>query len=236
MSRLLPAVLACMALAPALAQQPPVSSIRVTGDARVTAKPDRVQIDIGVTTRAAKSQDAASQNAQQVAAVLAGVRKAAGPAADLKTVSYALNPNYQYHPNGAEPTLEGYTAVNVVRATLDELAKMGAVIDAATQAGANHVQGIQFTLRDQDSVRAQALREAALRARGEADVLAAALGLKVLRVLTVEENSPRVAPIRVYGGAPRAMAAAAPATPVEAGTLDVTAEVTLSVEVSPAPR
>jgi len=75
-----------------------------------------------------------------------------------------------------------------------------------------------------------------LRARGEAYVLAAALGLKVLRVLTVEENSPRVAPIRVYGGAPRAMAAAAPATPVEAGTLDVTAEVTLSVEVSPAPR
>src|SRR6516225_4848345 len=205
MSRLLPSVLACVALAPALAQQPPVSSIRVTGDARVTAKPDRVQIDIGVTTRAAKSQDAASQNAQQVAAVLAAVRKAAGPGADLKNVSYALNPNYQYHPNGAEPTLEGYTAVNVVRVTLDELAKMGAVIDAATQAGANHVQGIQFTLRDQDSVRAQALREAAQRARAEADVLAGALGLKVLRVLTVEESSPRVTPL-LYGGAPRAMA------------------------------
>jgi hypothetical protein len=236
MMRLLPTVLACVALGPALAQQPPVSSIRVTGDARVTAKPDRVQIDIGVTTRAAKSQEAASQNAQQVAAVLAAVRKAAGPGADLKTVSYALNPNYQYHPNGAEPTLEGYTAVNVVRVTLDELPKMGAVIDAATQAGANHVQGIQFTLRDQDSVRAQALREAAQRARAEADVLAAALGLKVLRVLTVEENSPRVTPI-FYGGAPRAMAGgAAPATPVEAGTLDVTADVTLSVEVTPTPR
>ena len=232
MSRLLPSVLACLALAPALAQQPPVSSIRVTGDARVTAKPDRVQIDIGVTTRAAKSQDAASQNAQQVAAV----RKAAGPGADLKTVSYALNPNYQYHPNGAEPTLEGYTAVNVVRVTLDELAKMGAVIDAATQAGANHVQGIQFTLRDQDSVRAQALRVAAQRARAEAVVLAGALGLKVLRVLTVEESSPRVTPL-LYGGAPRAMAGGAvPATPVEVGTLDITADVTLSVEVAPAPR
>ena len=236
MMRLWPTVVACVALGPALAQQPPVSSIRVTGDARVTAKPDRVQIDIGVTTRAAKSQEAASQNAQQVAAVLAAVRKAAGPGADLKTVSYALNPNYQYHPNGAEPTLEGYTALNVVRVTLDELPKMGTVIDAATQAGANHVQGVQFTLRDQDSVRAQALREAAQRARAEADVLAAALGLKVLRVLTVEETSPRITPI-FYGGAPRAMAnAAAPATPVEAGTLDVMADVTLSVEVAAAPR
>jgi len=68
------------------------------------------------------------------------------------------------------------------------------------------------------------------------DVLAAALGLKVLRVLSVEENSPRVVPVRVYGGAPRVMSTAAAPTPVEAGTLDVTAEVTLSVEVAPAPR
>jgi len=178
MTGLLLTVLACALPATVLAQQPPVSSIRVTGDARVTAKPDRVQIDIGVTTRAAQSQDAALQNARQVDAMLTAVRKAAGPTAVLKTVSYSLNPNYQYHPNGGEPTIEGYTALNVVQVTLDELGKIGAVIDAATQAGANHVQGIQFTLRDQDAVRAEALREAALRARAEADVLAAALGLK----------------------------------------------------------
>src|SRR5215475_2463071 len=188
-------VLAASAAATALAQQPPVSSIRVTGDARVTAKPDRVQIDIGVTTRAALSQDAAAQNAREVDAVLAGVRKVGGPTATLRTISYALNPNYQYHPKGGEPTIEGYTALNVVQVTLDELGKIGAVIDAATESGANQVQGIQFTLRDQDAVRAQALREAALRARAEADVLAAALGLKVLRVLTVEESSPRFVPM-----------------------------------------
>src|ERR1700675_5204254 len=101
-------ILACAvaAAAPARAQQTPlspVSSIRVTGDAKVTAKPDRVQIDIGVTTRAAQSQDAASQNARQVDAVLAAVRKATGPAAVLRTISYSLNPTYQYHPNGEEP-------------------------------------------------------------------------------------------------------------------------------------
>src|SRR3984893_15071840 len=108
-------ILACaVAAAPARAQQTPllpVSSIRVTGDARVTAKPDRVQIDIGVTTRAAHSQDAASQNARQVDAVLAAVRKATGPAAVLKTVSYSLNPTYQYHSNSEEPTIPGYSPV-----------------------------------------------------------------------------------------------------------------------------
>jgi uncharacterized protein len=236
MTRLLLTVLTCAGAATVLAQQPPVSSIRVTGDARVTAKPDRVQIDIGVTTRAPQSQDAATQNARQVEAVLAAVRKAAGPAAVLKTISYSLNPNYQFHPNGGEPTIDGYTANNVVQVTLDELGKIGSVIDAATQAGANHVQGIQFTLRDQAAVRAQALREAATRARAEAEVLAEALGLKVGRVLSVEESSPGIVPVRVLAGAPRAMVTAAASTPVETGTLDVTANVTLSVEVSPAAR
>jgi uncharacterized protein YggE len=231
--------LACaLAASPVCAQQTPlspVSSIRVTGDAKVTARPDRVQIDIGVTTRAAQSQEAASQNARQVDAVLAAVRKAT-PAAVLKTISYSLNPTYQYHSNGEEPTITGYGAVNVVQVTLDDLAKIGTVIDSATLAGANHVQGIQFTLRDQDAVRAEALRQAATRARAEADMLAAALGLKVVRVLSVEENSPRLVPVRAYMGAPRAVMTTPTATPVEAGTLDVTADVMLTVEVSPTAR
>jgi uncharacterized protein len=221
---------------PAPAQPPPVSSIRVTGDARVTAKPDRVQIDVGVRTQAPTSQEAAAQNARQVDAVLAAVRKATAGAAVLKTISYSLNPEYRYHPGGGEPTLEGYTAANVVQVTLDDLAKIGSVIDSATQAGANHIQGIQFTLRDQDAVRAEALRQAAVKARAEAEVLAAALGLKVVRILTVDENSPRVMPVRVYAAAAASAARAPPPTPVEAGSLDITADVTLSVEVSPAAR
>jgi uncharacterized protein YggE len=239
--RLVPATVllgVAAAMAPAFAQQAaPVSSIRVGGDSQVTAQPDRVQIELGVTTRATHSAEAAAQNARTVAAVLAAVRQAAGPAAVLKTISYALNPNYQYHTSGAEPTITGYSASNVVQVTLDELAKIGSVIDSATQAGANQVQGIQFTLRDQDAVRATALREAAIRARAAAEVLAGALGLKIVRVLSAEENSPRLMPVR-YPGTPLTLSStvAQVATPVQAGTLDITAEVTLTVEVAPAAR
>ena len=218
------------------ATSPPLSSIRVTGEAHVTARPDRVQIDIGVLTQAQLSHDAAATNARQVEAVLAAVRAAAGGGAQLRTVSYSLNPNYQYHPGGGEPTLNGYTALNVVQVTLDELTRMGDVIDAATHTGANRIQGIQFTLRDPEAVRAQALREAAIHARAEADTLAAALSLRVLRVLTVEESSPRFVPLRARVSAARVAGGAEAATPVEAGTLDVSAEVTLVVEVGPGAR
>jgi uncharacterized protein len=228
---------ACGAIAaPAPAQtaaaSPPVSQMRVTGDSRVSAKPDRVQIDIGVVTQAQLSREAAAENARELDAVLTAVRKASGPTAQLRTISYSLSPKYQYHP-GAEPTITGYTALNVVEVTLDDLGRIGDVIDAATRTGANRVQGIQFTLRDQDAVRAQALKEAATRARAEAEVLAAALNLRIVRVLDVEESSPRFVPIRMSMMA-GTRAAADVATPVESGTLDVSAQVTLTVEVAPA--
>jgi uncharacterized protein len=232
--------LACAAAAaPAWAQgavaAPALSSIRVSGDARVSARPDRVQIDLGVQTQAPLSQDAASSNARSLDAVLAAVRKAAGPSGQLKTVSYSLSPNYQYHSSGGEPTIAGYTALNVVQVTLDDLGRIGDVIDAATHAGANRVQGIQFTLRDQDAVRAEALREAATRARAEAEVLAAARNRKVLRVLTAEESSPQIVPVRMFRASARTAVSAAEApTPVEAGTLEVSANVALTVEAGPA--
>ncbi len=233
-------VASAAAAAPLAAQAPGVpaatlSSIRVSGDARVSAKPDRVQIDLGVQTQAQLSQEAASVNARQLDAVLAAVRRAAGPGAQLKTVSYSLSPNYQYHSGGGEPTITGYTALNVVQVTLDDLSRIGDVIDAATHAGANRVQGIQWTLRDQDAVRAAALREAATRAHAEAEVLAGALNLRILRVLTVEESSPQIVPVRMFRAAAKAAVSAAEVpTPVEAGALDVSANVTLTVEVGPA--
>jgi uncharacterized protein YggE len=227
------AVLACVLAVPVLAQQPQVSSIRVTGDAQVTAKPDRVQIDIGVTTHAEHSAEAAAQNAREVDAVLAAVKKNAGPTAVLKTVNYSLSPAYKYQ-SGHEPVITGYNASNLVQVTLDDLSKISNVIDSAAQAGANQVRGIQFTLRDQDAVRAEALRKAALKARGDAEVLAAALGLRVVRVLSVEvAGTPHFPMMRTAMVAGMQADAAAAPTPVEAGTLDISADVVLTVEVAP---
>jgi uncharacterized protein len=234
MKTLVSALLACLSAAPLLAQQAPVSSIRVTGEAQVTAKPDRVQIDIGVTTRADTSAAAAQQNARQVDAVISAVKKAAGSAAMLKTVNYALSPTYRYQKDH-EPLITGYTASNLVQVTLDDLSKISNVIDAAAAAGANQVRGIQFTLRDQDAVRADALRKAAAKARADADVLAAALGLKVVRVLSVEESgAPRLPQMRSYSSMAANAAGAEVATPVESGTLDVSADIVLTVEVAAA--
>lgn len=203
------------------------------GEAVVTSKPDRAQIDVGVLTQAPQSEPAAAQNASQLAAVMNALHKLLGTNADLRTVNYALNPNYQYHPDGGQPTITGYTATNVVRVSLDDLAKVGMVIDTATRAGANHVESVRFTVRDPEALRAQALRDAALKARAEAEALASALSLKIIRILSAEESRAISVPINeVTVTAFRKEAASAP-TPIQPGTIDVTADVTLTVEVGP---
>ena len=215
---------------------PRPATIEVTGQAKVSKTPDRVYIDIGVTTQAQRSEAAAQQNAARLSAVIAAVKKAAASGTQLTTTEYSISPNYNY-PRNRAPTIVGYTASNVVEVRLDELGSVGRVIDAATQAGSNNVQDIRFALRDEDTPRVEALRNAVLRARQDADALAGALGLKVVRVLSVGEQSPTVSPIyRQFRPEVAQMAVAAPATPVEGGTIDVNATVTLTVEVAPATR
>ena len=204
--------------------------VRVTGEASVSAKPDQAEINIGVATQAPTADDAATQNAKQTTAVLAALRDILGPTADIKTVNYSLTPVQRYPPNGGSPTITGYSATNTVHIKTQNLTLVGKIIDTVTKSGANQIQGIQFTLRDDRTVRAQAIRDAALQARASGDALAAALGLHVARVISAETSQP--VSIRPFEMAAMARVAAAP-TPVEPGSVDVRATVVLTLEVAP---
>lgn len=218
------------------APPPPPATIQVTGQASVSQTPDRVFIDLGVTTQAQKSEAAAAQNASRLSAVLAALKRAAGPGSQFTTTQYSVSPDYNSPRDGATPTVTGYTVSNVVQVRLDDLRRISQVIDAATQAGANTVQNIRFGLRDAEAPRGQALREAARNARQDADALAGALGLRIVRVLTVSEQGAAVRPVPLYSRQVMVTAARAAPTPVEAGTINVNATVNLTVEVAPAAR
>jgi uncharacterized protein YggE len=224
-------VLAAQATGQQASERALTPSIRVTGEAVATVKPDQVQVEIGVLTQAQSAQAAASQNAKQLETVIAELRKALGPSVDIKTLAYALNPNYRYPKEGGQPTITGYTAINVVEITINDLAEVGKVIDLATRSGANNIQRLQFTIKDVQEVQSQALRGAARKAKVQAEVLAQALGLKVVRVLSVEESGPSPRPVKDVVLAARAESFEG-STPVEPGTIELRAIITLTVEVS----
>ncbi len=229
-----------LALAPALALAGPAAGARppatlqVGARATVSRAPDRVYIEVGVKTEARRPDAATADNAARVAAVVAAVRKAAGPGARLTTADYSVAPQYQYHSNGKAPTLSGYVVTNILQVRLDELTRIGAVIDAASGAGANVQQNLRFALRDPEAARVQALAQAAHRARQAARALAAALGLRIVRIVTVRESgAPVIPPGPVIHPQAIRMARMAPATPIESGRIRVTAGVNLTMAVAP---
>ena len=228
-------LLALSLAVPAAAQQitvpPAVPYVRVHGDATISQPPDRVQLDVGVISQATTSEAAAELNARQSKAVIDTLRQAL-PAASIQTVNFSVNPNYQYPKDGSPPIIQGYTANNTVRLQVDDLGMLRKLIDAATKAGASNVNRVNFGLRDESRARADALGKAADQARAGATALAERLHVKLGRLLRVEEEQPViVSPGRQVELSGSAEAGTTAATPVEPGSIDIHASVSLTFEV-----
>jgi hypothetical protein len=160
-------------------------------------------------------------NASQMSGVMDALRKAGVPDRDIRTENLSLQAQYSY-PNNAPAVLEGYAAGNDVTVTLDEVARVGPVIDAVTAAGANQVEAISFGLKDSGAAE-DAARLAAVKAlAAKAALYAGATGYHGLRLVSLTEGGEaQPGPVR-----PMVMMAAKRApTPVSAGELTVRVDV-----------
>ena len=209
--------------------------VTVTGDATVQAQPDTAVVTVAVVTQNASASEAQAENASKTEAVVRAVKTAAGAGAEVKTSGYSLQPQYAYK-EGAPPTITSYVARNAVTVTTGDLNRVGTIIDAATRAGANNIDGLAFTLRRDEAARAQALSAATREATAKARTVAEALGGRLVRVIEVQEGGAIVRPLTNADAVSFTRARADQAqTPVEPGALDVRAQVTLVAEVEPKP-
>jgi uncharacterized protein len=207
--------------------------ITVGGDAIVQAQPDTAILTVAVVTQGKRAIDAQQENATKTEAVVRALKAAAGTGAEVKTSGYSLQPMRVYREN-QPPTITGYEARNTVTLTTSELTKLGNVIDAVAQAGANDITGISFTLRQDRPARDRALQEATREAISKANVIATALGGRVVTISEVQEEGFQRPPQPVYQ-AEAFMAKRDASTPIEIGSLDVTSRVQLVaiVEMNP---
>jgi uncharacterized protein YggE len=204
------------------------SYVRAFGQATVSVKPDLARVQFSVVTQASTAQDASSQNATRTSSVLSQLQTLLGPNADILTVGYSMSPNYSYPPAGGAPTLIGYTVSNTIRVTTSDLSTTGRIIDTGIQAGATQVAGLQFGLKDDQPVRAQALRLATVQAKAHADAMAAGAGMHSGGFRSIEEG------ISVKSGTlPVAGVSAATSTPIVTGLVDIDASVTIEVDLVP---
>ena len=207
-----------------------VTRVMVAGDSIVQAQPDTAIVTVSVVTQNRQALAAQQDNAAKTDAVVRALKAAAGTGAEVKTSGYSVQPQRVYK-EGQPPTITGYEARNSVTVTLSDLTKVGSVIDAAAQAGANDVAGISFTLRQDRQARDRALSEATREAVSKAQVIASALGGRVVRIVEVqEEGFQQRPPVPVYQYE-SFQAKAAVATPIEVGSLDISSKVQVIAEV-----
>ena len=137
------------------AEEPFHRSITVTGMGTVTAKNDMATVNLSVQTMARDAKAAARDNADIMTAVRSAVLGAGATADHIETMGYNLYPNNQYDDKGRMKSTV-YEADNRMKIVLHNLDQTGKVMDAAINAGANHIDSVIFSVRNEQEYRDEA--------------------------------------------------------------------------------
>lgn len=207
-----------------------MDTVTAVGTATITLTPDMATFTVGVSTQDQWLAAARKQNAELMQKVLDSLKAAGVDAKDLQTENYSVNPVYDYQNGkfGQLQTLSGYSVSNNVSVTVRKLDQLPDLLDAAVAAGANQTYGVNFQSSQNTAAYDQALAAAAQDALRKAKLMAEAMGRTVGKVISLSEaNDVYVS----YASSKTFAYDAAAATPIEAGTLTVSANVRAVVEM-----
>ena len=205
---------------------PPQPDVIVTtGEAVVRRAPDRAFITVIVETRAKSPRDAQRLNAEAMTAVQRRLDQVRVPKDSVRTLGYDIQQEFDFI--GGKRVPREFVARNTVEVMVEEIGRVGELLDVVVQGGATATSGVRFDLRDRENAERDALRLAVVDARARAEAAAAGAGRAVDRVIKIEDvrdgtvSMPR--PMMAM-----ARAADAATTPIEPGLVEVHARVTLT--------
>jgi uncharacterized protein YggE len=161
--------------------------LSVTADAQASRIPDVATLSSGVVTQAADANGAMRANAEQMTRVMAAIKAAGIAERDVQTAGISLYPQYRYAEN-QPPTITGYQASNTVNVKVRDLSKLGKVLDVLVASGANQINGPSFEIDEPEAAYDEARRNALKKAQARAEMYAAALGLRVRRIVSIGEG------------------------------------------------
>ena len=202
--------------------------IVVTGEGIVKATPDQAWISIGAESRAKVSKDAQQRNADAMKSVMQKIASFGIATDAIKTTAIDLQMEFDY--NDGRQTPRGYVARNTVEVRVDDLTKLGDVLDAVVGSGATTIHGLRFDVKQRRQVEGQALQAAVKEAMSKSQAIASGAGRAVDRIVRIEELSGGGEPMPMMRQYAMAKAEGA-STPVAAGELEIRAQVRLTVAI-----
>ena len=194
-------ILFCMTV-PALAEKESDGKIiRVGGNATVSLAADTASLQIGVTTRNASVRKAQQENADLMAAVMDTILDTGVEEKDVITNQFNVYSSfdYSYDALGRETRTWYYEVSNIVTVVIHDLTLIGAVLDAAVEAGANTTYGISFSSTQANEAYQKALTRAVQDAMLKAQVIAAAAGVELGELVFINAGQNSYGAMDTYG-------------------------------------
>jgi uncharacterized protein YggE len=174
-------------------------TLSVNGEGTVKVAPDIALMYLSVITQDPDVSKAWDGNNSKATAVIAAVEGLGVKAEDIRS-DFTVVQQDQYDPITSRPTGEvDYVVTHTLTITARDLTKIGDILGAAQAAGVNSVGGVSFALEDPTQAISQARTLAVADARSRADEIAKGLGVKIVRVLTINEYGASV-PVPVDKG------------------------------------
>lgn len=200
--------------------------VTMSGEGLVKAPPDQAWVALATESRSKNPKDAQSQNATAMSAVQQRLTGAGIPKDAIRTLSYDLQLESDW-VNGRQVP-RGYVARNLIEVRLDDITRVGEVIDLAVTSGANSVQGVRFDLKNREALEREALKRATANARLRAEAAAAGAGRTIDRVIRIEEPVNRPYPVPPQMAMRAEVAQDRAQTPVIAGEIEIRSSVVLT--------
>lgn len=204
-------------------------TVTASGSGKVMASPDVATMRFGVTRRDADGGKALSKASAAATKIINALKTQGVAKEDIQTSGVTVYPRYQY--KGGEAVLDGFQASINVTAKVKNLKKLGAIITALANAGAQNVRGPSYEIAEDAPYRAEALKAAVHDARAQAQAMASAEGKNVGEVVKITTSEVKMPAWGYVGATDGSRFMAQAAVPMEAGQLDVTANVTVIFEL-----
>ncbi|HEY4389814.1 MAG TPA: SIMPL domain-containing protein [Paenibacillus sp.] len=217
---------------PAYADEVQKNVINVVGNGEIKVKPDVAYLSIGVETQAKTAKEAQSANAAKIAQVSKLLKETWKiDSKDLKTGQFYVQPNYTYNEKDGQK-LTGYTASHTLSVTYRDLEKVGSLLDAATEAGANRIDNINFGVEKPDQYLADVIQKAMNNANVKANAIAKAANRQLGAALNITQSGGNVSLYaQNYVMKDMAMPTADASTSVEPGEITVSTSLSITYEM-----
>lgn len=204
--------------------------ITVVGESQTKVSPDTAVITFSVVTQSTQAVNAQQENAKKTEAVRQAIEAVADKSTEIKTANYNLSPEQDYY-SGKMPKILGYEVRNTITVSGKNLEQLGAIIDAATKAGANSVDGISFVLRGDSPAQGDAIGFATKQAMTKAESIAKSMNGRIVRIVETIEGGSSMPTRSSYAASNTSMLSNHATTPIQAGSLDMNSQITLVADV-----